>query len=99
MLHSECEERWQRDLEELRQRRSFDDISFYLPYLHHATTVLDYLSRDGLLMLDNPESLQNRIAELDEQAQEMKERFEQDREYPVQLLAAHVTWNELEPKI
>ena len=99
MLHRECEERWKRDLEELRQGRSFEDITFYLPYLHNATTVLDYLPRNGLLVLDNPESLQNRIAELDEQAEEMKERFERDRENPSQLHDAHFTWNQLEPKI
>jgi transcription-repair coupling factor (superfamily II helicase) len=99
MLHRECEERWKRDLEELRERHSFEDITFYLPYLHNVTTVLDYLSRDGLLMLNNPESLQNRIAELDEQAEEMRERFERDRENPPQLRNAHFNWNQLEPKI
>jgi len=31
MLHRECEERWKHDLEELRQRHSFDDIVLYLP--------------------------------------------------------------------
>jgi transcription-repair coupling factor (superfamily II helicase) len=99
MLHRECEERWKHDLEELRQRRSFDDITFYLPYLHNVTTVLDYLPRNGLLILDNPGSIQNRIAELDDQAQEMKERFERDRENPAQLRDGHFSWNQLEPKI
>ncbi|MFL5659199.1 MAG: transcription-repair coupling factor [Ktedonobacteraceae bacterium] len=99
MLHRECEERWKHDLEELRQRHSFDDIAFYLPYLHGPATVLDYLPRGGLLVLDNPESIQRRIAELDEQAQEMKERFERDRENPPHLRAAHFTWNQLEPQL
>ena len=99
MLHRECEERWKGDLEELRQGRSFDDIAFYLPYLHSPATVLDYLPRSGLLILDNPESIQRHIAELDQQAQEMKERFEHDRENPPHLRAAHFTWNQLEPQI
>jgi transcription-repair coupling factor (superfamily II helicase) len=99
MLVSECEERWEHDLENLRQGLSFDDITFYLPYLHNVTTVLDYLPRSGLLILDNAESIQNRIAELDEQAQEMKERFERDRENPPHLRDAHIGWNRLEPKI
>jgi len=99
MLHRECEERWKHDLEELRQRHSFDDIAFYLPYLHGPATVLDYLPRGGLLVLDNPESIQRYIAELDEQAQEMKERFERDRENPPHLRAAHFTWNQLEPQL
>ena len=99
MLHRECEERWKRDLEELRQQHSFEDIAFYLPYLHKVATILDYLPRKGLLILDNPESIQNRIAELAEQAQEMKERFERDRENPTQLRDAFFGWNQLEPQI
>ncbi|TMD77711.1 MAG: transcription-repair coupling factor [Chloroflexi bacterium] len=67
--------------------------------LHNVTTMLDYLPRSGLLILDNAESIQNRIAELDEQAQEMKERFERDRENPPHLRDAHIGWNRLEPKI
>jgi transcription-repair coupling factor (superfamily II helicase) len=99
MLHRECEERWKRDLEELRQQRSFDDIAFYLPYLHKPATILDYLPRRGLLILDNPESLQNRITELDNQAKELKERYEHDRENPARLRDAHITWNQLEPQV
>jgi transcription-repair coupling factor (superfamily II helicase) len=99
MLHRDAEERWKRDLEELRHSRSFDDIAFYLPYLHPTATVLDYLAPGGLLILDNPESLQNHIAELDAQAQEMKERFEHDRENPAHLRDAHLSWDQLEPRL
>ncbi len=99
MLHHDAEERWNRDLEELRHRRSFDDIAFYLPYLHAQASVLDYLPTSGLVILDNPEGIQNHIADLDAQAQEMKERFERDRENPTQLRDAHITWNDLEPRL
>lgn len=98
MLHHDAEERWKRDLEELRQRRSFDDISFYLPYLHQEASVLDYLPKTGLLILDNPESLQNNILDLDAQSQEMKARFEQERENPTRLRDAHIPWSRLEPR-
>ena len=99
MLHRDAEERWKRDLEELRQRRSFDDITFYLPYLHPTASVLDYLPKNGLLILDNPEGLQNRVAELDAQAQEMKEHFEQDRENPTQLRSQHIDWDALATRL
>lgn len=99
MLHHDAEERWKRDLEELRQRRSFDDIAFYLPYLHAEASVLDYLSKRGLLILDNPESLQNHILDLDGQAREMKERFEQERENPTRLRDAHLSWQTLAPRL
>jgi transcription-repair coupling factor (superfamily II helicase) len=99
ILHRDAEERWNHDMEELRQRRSFDDIAFYLPYLHDQATILDYLPRNGLLILDNPASIQNHIAELDVQAQEMKEHLEQERENPAHLRDAHLSWPQLELQI
>jgi transcription-repair coupling factor (superfamily II helicase) len=99
MLHRDAEERWKNDLELLRQRRSFDDIAFYLPYLHQQATILDYLPRQGLLILDNPASIQGQIAELDVQANEMKAQREQERENPTHLRDAHVGWNQLEPQL
>jgi transcription-repair coupling factor (superfamily II helicase) len=99
LLHRDAEERWNHDLEDLRHGRSFDDITFYLPYLHDHATVLDYLSRNGLLILDNPASIQNHITELDSQAQEIKERLETERENPLHLRSAHITWDQLEPQL
>ncbi|MBV9688170.1 MAG: hypothetical protein JO202_00495, partial [Ktedonobacteraceae bacterium] len=99
LLHRDAQERWKTDLEELRQHHSFDDIAFYLPYLHQQATILDYLPYHGLLILDNPGSIHNRIAELDAQAVEMKESFEREREIPAHMRAAHVDWNQLEPHI
>ncbi len=99
MLHRDAEERWNHDLELLRQRRSFEDIAFYLPYLHVQATILDYLPRTGLLILDNPATIHNQIAELDAQANEIKENLEHERANPTHLRAAHVSWNLLEPQI
>lgn len=98
-LHRDAATRWQNDLELLRQRRSFDDIIFYLSYLHSQATILDYLSPTGLLVLDNPATIQQRIMELDAQAQEMKERLEHERENPPRLRDAHVSWSQLEPQL
>ncbi|QBD82356.1 transcription-repair coupling factor [Ktedonosporobacter rubrisoli] len=96
ILHRDAEERWLHDLEDLREKHSFEDIAFYLPYLHDSATILDYLPRSGLLILDNPASIQNHITELDAQAQEMKEHLERERENPAHLQDAHVSWSQLE---
>jgi transcription-repair coupling factor (superfamily II helicase) len=96
ILHRDAEERWKHDLEELSQRHSFDDIAFYLPYLHDQATVLDYLPRQGLLILDNPANIQHIIAELETQAQEMKEHLERERANPAHLRDAYMTWAQLE---
>ncbi len=99
LLHRDAEERWNNDLELLRQRRSFDDIVFYLPYLHAQATILDYLPRTGLLILDNPATLHKRIIELDAQANENKENLEHERANPTHLRSAHSDWNTLEPQL
>ncbi len=98
-LHRDASERWQHDLEDLRHGRSFDDIAFYLPYLHDHATILDYLPRNGLLILDNPASIQNHITELDEQTREIKERLETEHENPLHLRSAHTSWAQLEPQL
>ncbi len=99
ILHHDAEERWQYDLELLRKRRSFEDIAFYLPYLHSQATVLDYLPRNGLLIIDNPASVQHCILNLDLQVLDLKERLEQERANPAHLRDAHMTWNVLEPQL
>lgn len=99
VLHKDAEERWNRDLELLAQKRSFEDIAFYLPYLHNPATVLDYLPRNGLLILDNPASIQNRIIELDHQAQETRELHELEHENPAHLRDAAIEWTQLETQI
>jgi transcription-repair coupling factor (superfamily II helicase) len=98
-LHRDASERWQHDLEDLRHGRSFDDIAFYLPYLHDHATILDYLPRNGLLILDNPASIQNHITELDEQTREIKGRLETEHENPLHLRTAHTGWEQLEPQL
>ncbi len=99
ILHQDAEERWLHDLEDLRQGRSFDDIAFYLPYLHERATILDYLPQNGLLLLDNPGNIQSNILNLDIQAEEIKERQERERENPVHLRDAHVNWQQIEIQI
>lgn len=98
-LHKDAEERWKHDLELLAQQRSFEDIAFYLPYLHSPASVLDYLPRNGLLIIDNPANVQNHIQELDLQAQEIKEQHEKEHENPTRLRNASQDWKQLEPQI
>ncbi|GLV56944.1 transcription-repair-coupling factor [Dictyobacter sp. S3.2.2.5] len=98
-LHKDAEERWKHDIELLAQQRSFEDIAFYLPYLHSPASVLDYLPANGLLIIDNPASVQNHIQELDLQAQEIKEQHEKEHENPARLRNACLEWKQLEPQI
>ncbi|GCE25301.1 transcription-repair-coupling factor [Dictyobacter alpinus] len=99
LLNKDAEARWKSDMDLLNQRRSFDDIAFYLPYLHAPASVLDYLPRNGLLILDNPASIQNHILQLDLQTQEIREQHEKERENPAHLREASLDWKHLETQI
>ena len=98
-LQKDALERWERDRDLLVQQRSFEDITFYLPYLHDRATILDYLPRTGLLVIDNPASIQNHALEMDEQAEAIKTRLEQDHENPPDLRDTHITWSQMEPQV
>jgi transcription-repair coupling factor (superfamily II helicase) len=98
-LQKDALDRWERDRDLLNQQRSFEDITFYLPYLHTPATVLDYLPRNGLLILDNPASIQNHALEMDEQAEVIKARLEQEHENPSDLRDTHASWSQLEPQV
>ncbi len=95
-MHPDAYERWQRDLEYLRNSQSFDDIAFYLPYLHQPTSLLTYLPRAGVLALYDAESLQRITEELAEQGEEVRDRMERDCENPPGLRPAFIPWPELE---
>ena len=98
-LHHDAADRWARDLDALRSRQSFDDLVFYLPYLHRPSTILAYLPADGVLVLDMPDRLEEVAWRLAEQAEEVRASLEHEGENPPGLRPAFVRWNELRPQL
>ncbi|MGZ3639475.1 MAG: DEAD/DEAH box helicase, partial [Ktedonobacterales bacterium] len=91
-LNSDARERWERDLESLRYSQSFDDIAFYLPYLHQPSSLLSYLPPSSILALHDVEGLQRTVEELADQAEEVRDRLERDGENPPGLLPSFLPW-------
>jgi transcription-repair coupling factor (superfamily II helicase) len=98
-LHAEAQFRWLRDLDALRAGQSFDDIAFYLPYLHEPASLLDYLPGDGLLVLHDADAPRATADELAEQGEEVRDRLERDGENPPSLLPAFLDWSRLAPAL
>jgi transcription-repair coupling factor (superfamily II helicase) len=96
-MNPDARGRWQRDLEQLRAGMSFDDIAFYLPYLHRLASPLEYLPDDGLLVLQDRGAIERTAQELAEQAEEVRDRLERDGENPPGLAPAFLSWAALEP--
>ncbi len=98
-LHADAADRWARDLDALRGRQSFDDLVFYLPYLHHPATLLSYLTPDAVLALDMPDRLEEGAQRLAEQAEEVRASLERSGENPPGLRPAFVGWPDLWPQL
>jgi|SRR5579859_1793629 len=98
-LHADAADRWARDLEALRAQESFDDLVFYLPYLHRPATLVSYLPPDGVLALDMPDRLEEAALSLAGQAEEVRVSLEREGENPPGLRPAFVSWGGLRPQL
>ncbi len=98
-LHPDAADRWARDLDALRGQQSFDDLVFYLPYLHRPATILDYLPTDGVLALDMPDRLEDAALRLADQAEEVRGSLEHQGENPSGLRPAFVPWGALRQQL
>ncbi|HEV7126545.1 MAG TPA: transcription-repair coupling factor, partial [Ktedonobacterales bacterium] len=91
--------RWQNDLDLLRAGQSFEDIAFYLPYLHEVASPLDYLPAAGVLVVQDYPGIERSARALAEQATEVGDRLERDGENPPGLRPAQLPWSVLEPQL
>lgn len=91
-LHEEARERWQRDLDALGARQSFDDIAFYFAYLHRPASLVEYLPEDGILAFHDAEATRRMADELVAQGEEVADRLVREGENPPGLRPAQLTW-------
>jgi len=98
-MHPDVFERWQRDIDLLRSSQSFDDIGFYLPYLHQPTSLLSYLPSSGLLALYDAGGIMRISEDLASQGEEVRDRLERDCENPPGLRPSFIPWPALEQEL
>jgi len=73
----------------------FPGIEFYLPYFYSApATLLDYLSADALIAVDDAQELADVWAELEEEAVSLRSAAEADGTLPPDYPLPYVTWDE-----
>ncbi|MGD2179404.1 MAG: CarD family transcriptional regulator, partial [Anaerolineae bacterium] len=73
----------------------FPGLEFYLPYLYtHPVTLLDYLPRNGLLVVDDQWALADTWAELEEEALDLKASVERGGALPAEYPLPYATWDE-----
>lgn len=70
---------------------------FFIPLLHPAPAgFLDYLPRQALVLLDNMQSLQDTVTEVEEQAVGLRRDFIQDETLEPDFPIPYLTWMEIE---
>ena len=96
-LNPAARDRWNDDLQALRERQSFPDIAYYLPYLHEPTSILAYLPQGAYLLLGDEDAPRLVAEQMAEQGDEARDRLERDGEHPHGLEPAFIPWAALRP--
>ena len=78
----------------------FPGIEFYLPYFYsHPACLVDYLPREGLLVVDDPTELSNVWASLEEEALGLRQAAEEEGNLPPNYPLPYVTWDEWQERL
>ena len=73
----------------------FPGIEFYLPYLYtHPATLLDYLSPETMVVVDDPQELAAAWASLEEEAVDLRDAAEGAEILPPEYPLPYITWDE-----
>ncbi len=76
-------EELRREVEHLAQGESFHGIEWYLPYFYdQPATLLDYLPKDGLLVIDDAAELLDTLRDLEAHAEGLRTELERTGELP-----------------
>jgi transcription-repair coupling factor (superfamily II helicase) len=98
-LNPDARARWQTDLEALGAGQSFEDIAYYLPYLHERASILDYLPAGGALVIGEEDAPRATAETMQAQGEEARDRLEREGENPHGLAPAFLGWDWLAPRI
>ncbi|MFL7810884.1 MAG: CarD family transcriptional regulator, partial [Anaerolineae bacterium] len=72
----------------------FPGIEFYLPYLYtHPATLLDYLSPETMVVVDDPQELAAAWASLEEEAVDLRDAAEGAEILPPEYPLPYITWD------
>jgi transcription-repair coupling factor (superfamily II helicase) len=80
----------------LENGQCFRGIEFYLPYFYpRAASLIDHLSDDGLLVVENWGEIEASAQALEFQAEDVRGDLEARRELPPNVVGPYFTWNAL----
>jgi len=96
--NTELSQQFQQELAMLLNKQRPGNIQFYAP-LFNKDSLLNYLSQDALVILDEPMNITLAIEDLDDKANQLRAEKIERRELPYNFPRPYFTWKELEPKM
>ena len=70
---------------------------FHIPLLHPTpASLLDYLPRQGLILIDDLQAVRDTVQEVEEQAVGLRKDYVEDGELPADFPIPYLTWGEIE---
>ncbi len=89
-----------REVEHLAAGESFHGIEWYLPYFYdRPANLLDYLSKQALLVIDDVAELLATVSDLEIQAEELRAELERSGESPRGFARNYFTADELQTRL
>ncbi|MEE9325550.1 MAG: transcription-repair coupling factor [Dehalococcoidia bacterium] len=99
---SDCAEetrrRTEEEISELLAGHTFEGLEFYAS-LFHQGTLLEYLPKKALIILDRPSDIENAFNELEAQAGEVREGQINRGELPSNFPTPYLSWGEMRAEI
>lgn len=93
---TEMSQRFKQELAMLLNKQRPSNIQFYAP-LFNKDSILNYLSQDSLLVLDEPLNIKTAMEDLDTEANQLRTEKLAGGELPHNFPRPYFTWKELEP--
>jgi len=79
---------------------SFPGMEYYLPYLYpHPSTLLDFLPRNALVVMDDTLALESAALNLENQALSVRAEMMDDGQLPSNFAVPYLSWEELKPRL
>ena len=96
--NAEMSQQFEQELAMLVNRQIPHNIQFYAP-LFNKDNILDYLPKDALVVLDEPQNIRLTMEDLDAEARELRNEKLEGGELPHNFPTPCFTWKELEPRM
>ncbi len=95
---AEVRQQFQRDISQLLDGQRPRERQFYASFFNEGG-LFDYLPQNAVLVLDEPANIEQTVAELDAEAEQMRSEKLERGELPINFPRPYFTWKELEPGI